>query len=184
MQDFNHLKSVLLRFADDAPRRAFLYRAQPGDEEPEATGAYIIVGQTDGRRFTEIHGLQGELPANIRIQEDAVLVSPPESPDEWQPLDDEDAAALRAFSVLDPTVLGELLESAEFESISDEEVVATASFNLVSLKGLPDEFVEWLREDTLEHEVQFRLKGDQLIEIAQPDLYPRQSDRISARFED
>lgn len=184
MQDFEHFRSLLANFAEDEDKRAYLYRQREADEAPEATGAFIVVGQTDGRRFTEIHGLRGELPANIRVEDDAVLVSPPDNPEEWETFDDDDADALRAFSVLDPRILGELLDGAEFEPISDDETVAVGKINLASLPGLPDEYLEYLQADTLEREVHFRLKGDKVVEIAQPDLYPRQSDRISARFED
>ena len=183
MQDFDNFLDLLKNFAEDGPKRAYLYRQRESDEAPEATGAFIVVGHTDGRRFTEIHGLRGELPANIRVEDDAVLVSPPENPDDWQTFDDEDAAVLQAFSVMNPRVMADLVEDAEFEPISNDETIVTTKIDLESLSSLPAEFRAFLA-DTLEREVQFLFRGDQIVEITQPDLYPRQSDRISARFED
>jgi hypothetical protein len=183
MQDFDHFKSILAKFAEEGPVRAFLYRQSEGDEEPEATGAFIVVGEAEGRRFTEVHGLRGEMPANIRVEDDAVLVGPPEDPSAWETFDDEDAGALRAFTLMDPRVLGELLEGAEFDSVSADETRVIGKYNLASLPGLPDEYIEYLGSDTLEREVEVRLVGERVVEISQPDVFPRQSDRIFARFE-
>jgi len=184
VQDFEQLRSVLSKFAAETPRRAFLYRADGDQElEPEATGAFVLVGQTEAGRFVEIRGLQGELPANIRIEDDVLLISPAERPEDWQHIDDPDADALRSFSLLDPRTVGDLMDSAEFQASSDDETVASVHIDLGSLPGLPDEFREFLAVGSLDRQVELHFKGDNLVEMVQQDLYPRQTDRISERFE-
>jgi hypothetical protein len=183
VQDFDELKALLLNFAEEEPRRAVLYRSQNAEERPSETGAVIQIGKTQGRNFVEIRGLEGELPANLRIEEEAVLGSSREEPDDWKALDDDDVDALRAFSLLDPRVIGETLNSADFAT-GDDEAIVIGHVDLASVHRLPGEFVEFLKRYSLDHTVELHFKDRTLVEMVQQDLYPRQTDRISERFED
>jgi hypothetical protein len=44
--------------------------------------------------------------------------------------------------------------------------------------------VEFLKRYSLDHTVELHFKDRTLVEMVQQDLYPRQTDRISERFED
>jgi hypothetical protein len=186
IKDLDDLKSVLSKFAEKEPKRAKLLRLQGEDEglELESTGAFVVVGQSDGKPYTEIRGLEGELPANIRIEEDAVLGSSMEEPDEWQTLDGPDGDSLRTFSLLNPQILGELIESAEFHDGDDEQTVILGRVNLASIPRIPEAFIKWLGADAFDRPVELRVKDNRLIEVTQPDLHPRRSDHIIERFED
>jgi hypothetical protein len=183
VQNFDELKAFLLAFADEEPRRAALYRSQNAEERPSETGAVVLIGKAEGRTFLEIRGIEGELPANLRIEDDAVLGSSREEPDDWKELKDEDIDALRAFSLLDPRVLGASLDGADFGK-GDDETIVIGHIDLGSVPGLPAEFVEFLKQYSLDHTVELHFVGRRLVEIVQQDLYPRQTDRISERFDD
>ncbi len=180
--NLDDLKAILSAFAEEETANADLYRLQAADEPPEATGATVVFGKTDGRRFTEVHGLQGELPANIRIEEEAVLGSSPENPDDWKALEGPDGESLRVFSLLDPRTLGEQIQQAEFVTAEAGETLAVGHVDLANLPGLPEQFVKWLKGDAFDRLVQMRFVDDQLVETVQADFYPRLSDRIIARY--
>jgi hypothetical protein len=110
-------------------------------------------------------------------------VAPPEEPDAWEIADDEDADALRAFSLMDPRVLADLIEESVVEEMSSDEAIVTAKYKISSLPGLPEDYVRYLEAGGLEREVEIHMTLQDVLEVSQLDLYPRHSDRISARFE-
>ena len=186
IKDLDDLKSVLSKFAGEASAQATLFRLQAAEEggEPESTGAVVVIGQNNGKRYTEIRGLEGELPANIRIEEDAVFGSSMDKPDEWHALDGPDGDSLRAFSLLDPRTVGDLIERAEFREGAEGLTVILGRVDLASIPGVPEALIKWLGGDAVDREVELRFKEDRLIEVTQPDLHPRRSDHIIERFED
>src|SRR4026208_2258604 len=102
INDLDGLKSVLSKFAEEAAAQAKLFRHRAEEETEEATGAFVVVGQADGKRFIEIRGLEGEMPGNIRIEEDSVFGSSKRKPDDWHALEGPNGDGLRTFSLLDP----------------------------------------------------------------------------------
>jgi hypothetical protein len=185
VQDLDELKSILSQFAEEESAQAKLFRLQAANVggEPESTGAFVVIGQTEGRRFTELRGLEGELPANIRIEDDAVLGSSQEDPDDWQSLDGPDGDSLRVFTLLDPRTLADQITSAEFRENAEGQTVVLGLVDLASIPGLPEAFVRWLGDDAMNREIELRFEGDRLVETTQTDLYPRRRDRIVERFE-
>jgi hypothetical protein len=185
-RDLEELRSALSRFAEEETRQAKVFRLGPADEsrEPEPTGALVIIGQTEGRRFTEVRGLEGELPPNVRIEDDVVLASSQRKPDEWQSMEGPNGDALRLFSLLNPSVLADNLTEAEFIEDAEGASVVQGRMDLTSIHGLPEGFLKWLGDDAFQREVELRLdEQNRPIETTQPDIFPRRSDRIVTRFE-
>jgi len=185
MQDLQDLKSVLSKFASEKPIRANLFRLEAPEEKPEPTGAYVLMGEAEGRRFLEVRGLVGELPSNVRMEEGSISGSSYEKPDEWQNLEGTDAEVLRVFLLLDPRILAEQVYRADFiPTKGDGQTFVVGHVNLRSLKpGLPKAFLEWVKGDAFDREVALHFRGGRLVEAIQPDLYPRRADRIIERFD-
>jgi hypothetical protein len=180
--DLDELREILAAFAREEPVRADLFRTQADDQEPKPTGGFVIVGQSDGQRFMEVRGIEGELPANVRIVEDAVLASSSEEPNDWQALDGAEADSLRVFTLLDPGILADQIQRAEFSFTENGETIATVHVDLASFPRLPEAFINWLRGDAVDRVIELHLKEDRILEITQPDIHPRRSDRITERF--
>ena len=178
------LPTVLSQFAMEKPVRAKLYR-QADDGEAVPIGVDVILGTDDGKMFIELHGIEGELPANIRIEDDTVKISPDGEPGAWQSIEGADAAALRVFSLLDPRrFAGQLHRVNVVENARDGYTYAVGHVDLLSWQPrLPEAFVTWLRADAHDRPIVFRFEGSRLAEVIQPDLYPRREDRIVERFD-
>lgn len=178
--DEQEFRSVLARVAGERPIVGDLYRVGELSDVPERTGASVTLGVSAGQRWTEVHGIEGELPSNVRIEGDQVKISSESGPDDWNDVQGPDAEALRVFSLLDPRLVVDQLTRVEF---LPDPTQAICHIDLISWKPhLPDAFLKWLEGDAYDRPVIFQLEGGRLVASSQPDLPPRRGDRIDIRF--
>lgn len=198
----DYLASLVARIDEQLPLRGDIHRRVSGIEI--ATGAQVIVHAVRGIRRLEVRGGDGELPQDFAIDQEAGVLVPQAL--DVESLEPEDRAALGVFALLDPRVLGtELRRARIFHTGPVTRVVGYVRLDHLPLR-LPETYLRYLLEaggpprgwsdwafdgfagyqpeHLLDHAAAliFDRGSQRLLEVRQPDLYPRADDVIVERF--
>lgn len=181
IQREEHVRRLLTDVAQRGATGARLFRRSGLEGEEEATGAFVLFTQRNGLLEMNIRGIQGELPANIRITDGDVFVSSAEQPEAWQAADEE-GDGFRVFTLLDPRRLARHMKRVQIRVAGAKtRVVGHVDLSEWEPK-LPDGLLTWLGSSGRDRVINVLLEEERLLEVVQPDLPPRLADFIVEKF--
>jgi len=186
------LQDVVENFARAGKVQALLMRVEHPDSDPAPTGVSAVFGESEDGLYLELSGLNGELPATLRILKSGAISTvqarSDEEPSGWDDLDneDDDVRALLVFSLLDPRLVVANMDHDRVEYTYANHGKWTSASVHVHLDNwepkLPEKFVKWLHYDAFDRVITLDIENDRLVRTVQADLPPWRADMIITEY--